>query len=116
MLTGAAASGANSRSDPGPDRTTPTFAAAGIVLAAVAAAVAAADSTVMHCNYAGADCTSPWIYFLCYEIWGISANPPGCGVATREAKCPSLIDSALACTDSAADADAVAAAGHPGSC
>lgn len=108
MLTGAAAFGANSRSDPDPARMTPT-SAAGIVLAAAAAA----DSTVMHCNYAGAECTSPWIYFLCYEIWGISANPPGCGVATREAKCPSLIDSALACTDSAADADA---AGHPGSC
>lgn len=78
----------------------------------VVVVAAAADSTVMHCNYAGADCTSPWIYFLCYEIWGISANPQDCVVATREAKCPSLIDLARACTDSAADAGA----GHSGSC
>lgn len=45
-------------------------AAAGIVVLAAVAAVVAVDSTVMHCNYSngGADCMSPWRYFLCYEI------------------------------------------------
>lgn len=68
-----------------------------VVLAAVAAA-AAADSTVMHCNCSNAG----WRYFLCYEIWGKSANPLDCVVATREAKGPSWID--LACTDAAGGA------------
>lgn len=41
-----------------------------VVLAVVAAVAVAVDSTVMHCNYSngGADCMSPWRYFLCYEI------------------------------------------------
>lgn len=68
-----------------------------------AAAAVAVDSTVMHCNYSndGAGYRSPWIYFLCYEIWGIFVNRLSCATS-REARGPNWTDSGLACTGAVA--------------